>query len=98
MASNNIDLALASKRYLPNRIRLLQLTLKAKPPTKLIEASRNRNNLAINYLNKALQLNKKKTQNKIKDFTGLKQVYEKTLDKTNAYFYLKQHLNLKKAF
>jgi hypothetical protein len=61
MASNNIDLALAPlKRYLPNRIRLLQLTLKAKPPTKLIiEASRNRNNLAINYLNKALQLNNK---------------------------------------
>ena len=64
-----------------------------------IEATKNRNNLALNYLNKALQLNGK-TQNqeqKSNILLALSSIYEKMLDKNNAYSYLKQHLNLKES-
>ena len=64
-----------------------------------IEATKNRNNLALNYLNKALELNSK-TQNleqKSNILLALSSIYEKMLDKNNAYSYLKQHLNLKES-
>ncbi|MFV8326094.1 ATP-binding protein [Flavobacterium sp. ZS1P14] len=64
-----------------------------------IEAAKNRFNLALNYLNKALVLNEK-TENpeqKSNILLALSAVYEKMLDKNNAYSYLKQHLNLKES-
>ena len=62
-----------------------------------LEALKNRNNLALSYLNKALDLNSK-TENleqKSNILLALSTLHEKTLDKNNAYSYLKQHLNLK---
>ncbi len=64
-----------------------------------IEALKNRYNLALNYLNKALALNEK-NQNidqKSHILLALSSVFEKMLDKNNAYSYLKQHLNLKES-
>lgn len=65
----------------------------------LIEASNNRNNLALTYLNKAFDLNSKENNlnQKSRILLALSKVYEKTLDKSNAYLYLKQHLNLKES-
>jgi signal transduction histidine kinase/CheY-like chemotaxis protein len=62
-----------------------------------IEEKNNRNNLALNYFNKALELNAKGTnlEQKSNILLALGFVYEKILDKSNAYSYLKQHLNLK---
>lgn len=62
-----------------------------------IEALKNRNNLALNYFTKALELNSKKENlvQKSNILLALSSVYEKMLDKNTAYSYLKQHLNLK---
>ncbi len=62
-----------------------------------IEMSQNRNNLALNYFNKALDLNakNKNIEQKSAILLALSTVYEKMLDKNNAYTYLKQHSNLK---
>lgn len=64
-----------------------------------IEAEKNRYNLALNYLNKALELNEKNKnlEQKSAILLALSNVYEKMLDKNNAYTYLKQHLNLKES-
>jgi signal transduction histidine kinase/Flp pilus assembly protein TadD len=64
-----------------------------------IEAAQNRNILALTYLNKALDLNakNKNTEQKSNILLALSSVYEKMLDKNNAYSYLKQHLNLKES-
>lgn len=64
-----------------------------------LEMLANRNNLALNYLNKALDLNKKNNnlEQKSAILLALSNVFEKLLDKNNAYFYLKQHLNLKET-
>lgn len=64
-----------------------------------IEASKKRNNLALNYLNKALESNAKNNNSDQKSniLLALSSVYEKMLDKNNAYSYLKQHLNLKES-
>lgn len=64
-----------------------------------IEASKNRYNLALNYLNKALELNEKdeNLQQKSNILLALSSVFEKMLDRNNAYSYLKQHLNLKES-
>lgn len=65
----------------------------------LIEEHNNRNNLALNYYNKALNLNAK-NQNldqKSNILLAISSVYEKMLDKSNAYAYLKLHLNLKES-
>lgn len=64
-----------------------------------IEATKDKYNLALNYLTKALELSIK---NKNKDqesntLLALSTVYEKMLDKNNAFSYLKQHLNLKES-
>jgi signal transduction histidine kinase/CheY-like chemotaxis protein len=64
-----------------------------------IEASAKRYNLALNYFNRALELNKK-TQNldqKSNILLAISSIYDKMLDKTTAYTYLKQHLNLKES-
>ena len=102
MASNNIDLALASFKTIlakTNKAAAINTKSEASYQIGIIEASRNRNNLAINYFNKALELNNKtkNSEQKSKILLALSEVYEKTLDKTNAYFYLKQHLNLKES-
>lgn len=62
-----------------------------------IEAKKNRNNLALNYLYTALEYNleNENLEQKSKILLALSTVSEKTLDKNNAYVYLKQHLNLK---
>ena len=62
-----------------------------------IEMFQNRNNLALNYFNKALDLNakNKNLEQKSAILLALSTVYEKMLDKNNAYTYLKQHSNLK---
>jgi signal transduction histidine kinase len=64
-----------------------------------IEAANNRFILALNYLNKALALNEKKEnlEQKSNILLAISAVYEKMLDKNNAYSYLKQHLNLKES-
>nr|WP_314897138.1 ATP-binding protein [uncultured Flavobacterium sp.] len=64
-----------------------------------IEAAKNRYNLALNYLNKALELNEKNENSEQKSniLLALSSVFEKMLDKNNAYSYLKQHLNLKES-
>jgi signal transduction histidine kinase/BarA-like signal transduction histidine kinase len=63
----------------------------------IIEAENKRYNLALNYFNKALELNKKsKDLNQQSNILlALSTVYDKLLDKTAAYTYLKKHLNLK---
>jgi signal transduction histidine kinase/CheY-like chemotaxis protein len=64
-----------------------------------IEMTQNRNNLALNYFNKALDLNvkNKNLEQKSAILLALSTVYEKMLDKSNAYTYLKQHTNLKES-
>jgi len=64
-----------------------------------IEMNQNRNNLALNYFNKALDLNakNKNLEQKLAILLALSTVYEKMLDKNNAYTYLKQHSNLKES-
>ena len=64
-----------------------------------IEATKDRNNLALNYLNKALELStkNKNTDQQSNVLLALSSVYYKMLDKNNAYSYLKQHLNLKES-
>lgn len=76
-----------------------QLDLKAEALYQigLIEKIKNRNNLALNYLNKAYELNAK-TKNldqKSDILLALSDIHEKLLDKSTAYSYLKLHLNLK---
>jgi signal transduction histidine kinase len=64
-----------------------------------IEALDKRYNLALNYYNRALELNKK-TKNldqRSNILLAISSVYDKMLDKTNAYTYLKLHLNLKES-
>ncbi|WP_281322612.1 tetratricopeptide repeat-containing hybrid sensor histidine kinase/response regulator [Flavobacterium aestivum] len=62
-----------------------------------IEALGKRYNLALNYLNRALDLNKntKNLDQRSSILLTISSVYDKMLDKTNAFIYLKQHLNLK---
>lgn len=64
-----------------------------------IEMAQNRNNLALNYFNKAFDLNakNKNLEQKSDILLALSTVYEKMLDKNNAYTYLKQHNNLKES-
>ncbi|MET0760411.1 MAG: ATP-binding protein [Flavobacterium sp.] len=62
-----------------------------------IELKNNRNNLALNYLNRALELNLKTYDIDLKSkiYKALSQVYEKISDIPNSLFYLKKHLILK---
>ncbi|OCB70420.1 hybrid sensor histidine kinase/response regulator [Flavobacterium glycines] len=63
----------------------------------LIEEQKNLNNLALSYFNKALNLNAKNQnlEQKSNILLAISRTYEKMLDKSNAYSYLKLHLNLK---
>jgi signal transduction histidine kinase/CheY-like chemotaxis protein len=65
----------------------------------IVEMMINRNNLALNYFNKALALNAKTNnlEQKSDILLALSNVYEKMLDKNNAYTYLKQHSNLEES-
>lgn len=65
----------------------------------LIEEHNNRNNLALNYFNKALDLNAKNQNSDQKSniLLAISLVYEKMLDKSDAYAFLKLHLNLKES-
>lgn len=65
----------------------------------LIEEANNRNILALSYYNKALELNKEKEdlEQKARILLTMSTTYEKQLDKSNAYSYLKQYLNLKES-
>lgn len=64
-----------------------------------IEDANKRYNLALNYFNHALELNKKtKNLNQKSDILlALSIVYDKLLNKSAAYTYLKKHLNLKES-
>lgn len=101
-SKNKLDLALSAFKIIiakPDNPSLTNTKAEATYQIGKIEASRNRNNLALNYLNKALELNSKSEdlEQKSNILLALSDVYEKTLDKNNAYFYLKQHLNLKES-
>ncbi len=62
-----------------------------------IEMQNNRKNLALNYLNRAYELNSrdKNIEQKAKILLSLSQVYERLLDVNRAYTLLKRHLLLK---
>jgi signal transduction histidine kinase/ActR/RegA family two-component response regulator len=65
----------------------------------LIEEINNRYNLALNYYNKALALNAKNKNLKQKSniFLALSSVYDSILERSTAYSFLQQHLNLKQS-
>ena len=99
-AKNQLELAISSFKSIiakPDNPVLGYTKAEAFYQLGKIEAERKRNNLALNYLNKALDLNNKSKnlEQKSNILLALSVVYEKVLDKNNAYFYLKQHLNLK---
>jgi|SRR6218665_447951 len=62
-----------------------------------IEAINNRKNLALNYLNRAYELNAKdkNREQKAKILLALSKVHEQLLNVDKAYNYLKKHLQLK---
>jgi len=83
----------------PDNANILDAKAEALYQMGLIEAGNNRNNLALSYFNKALNLNAK-NQNldqKSNILLAISNVYEKMLDKSNAYAFLKLHLNLKES-
>ncbi|MGO4905746.1 ATP-binding protein [Flavobacterium sp. W20_MBD1_R3] len=99
-SKNNVDQASSLFKIIiakPDSPALLNTKAEALYQIGTIEATKNRNNLALNYLNKALELNllNENLEQKSKILLALSTVYEKTLDRNNAYSYLKQHLNLK---
>lgn len=61
-----------------------------------IEMAKKRNNLALNYFNNAFALNAKNNnlEQKSAILLALSEVYEKMLEKNNAFTYLKQYSNL----
>ncbi|NUY80987.1 response regulator [Flavobacterium sp. MAH-1] len=63
----------------------------------VIETGRNRNNLALNYLNRALELNEqyKNYELEAQIYIALSQAYDKISDIKNSYAFLKKHLELK---
>jgi len=61
-----------------------------------IEGENKRYNLALIYFNKALDLTKDLEQ-KSNILLALSNIYDKLLDKSTAYSYLKKHLNLKES-
>jgi len=63
----------------------------------VIETERNRNNLALNYLNRSLQLNEQYRNHELtcQIFIALSQAYEKISDLKNSHLYLKKHLELR---
>ncbi|MFA9189610.1 ATP-binding protein [Flavobacterium sp. FBOR7N2.3] len=83
----------------PDSPKNLDIKAEALYQMGLIEEHNNRNNLALNYYNKALDLNDK-NQNldqKSNILLAISLVYDKMLDKSTAYSFLKLHLNLKES-
>jgi signal transduction histidine kinase/two-component SAPR family response regulator len=83
----------------PDSIKLTNTKAEALYQMGLIEQAKTRTNLALNYYNKALEFNKD-TQNleqKSNIMLAISIAYDKQLDKSNAYLFLKQHLNLKES-
>lgn len=99
-SKNNLELASSIYKIIiakEDSAALLNTKAEALYQMGNIEALKNRYILALNYLNKALELNSK-SENLIQKsniLLALSSVYEKMLDKNNAYSYLKLHLNLK---
>ncbi|HSD08242.1 tetratricopeptide repeat-containing hybrid sensor histidine kinase/response regulator [Flavobacterium sp.] len=64
-----------------------------------IEIENKRYNLALNYFNRALELNRKNRDlnQKSNILLAISNAYDKLLNKTAAYTYLKKHLNLKES-
>ena len=81
----------------PESPELIDIKAEALYQIGTIEMANNRKNLALNYFKKALELNSKNknTEQKSAILLALSTVYEKMLDRNNAYTYLKQHTNLK---
>jgi signal transduction histidine kinase/CheY-like chemotaxis protein len=101
-SKGNLDLASNLFKTIiakPDHPALLDTKAEALYQIGTIEATKNRYNLALNYLNKALALNEKNQnlEQKSNILLALSVVFEKILDKNNAYSYLKQHLNLKES-
>jgi signal transduction histidine kinase/CheY-like chemotaxis protein len=65
----------------------------------IIETKNKRYNLALNYFNRALELNEKNKDynQEIHILLAISTSYDKLLDKTAAYVYLKKYLNLKET-
>jgi signal transduction histidine kinase/ActR/RegA family two-component response regulator len=83
----------------PDSPEILDIKAEALYQIGLIEEFNKRNNLALNYYNKALALNAKNNNLKQKSdiLLALSSVYENILNKSTAYSYLQQHLNLKES-
>jgi signal transduction histidine kinase/CheY-like chemotaxis protein len=83
----------------PDNATILDSKTEALYQIGTIEMAQNRNNLALNYFNKALELNAKSNnlEQKSAILLALSSVYEKMLDKNNAYTYLKQYSNLEES-
>lgn len=83
----------------PDSLSVLDCKTEANLQIGTIEMDNNRNNLALNYFNKALNLNSKSKnlEQKSAILLALSSVYEKMLDKNNAYSYLKQRTNLEES-
>ncbi len=63
----------------------------------MIEREQNRNNLAVNYLNRALKLNEEDNdlEQKAAIALSLSETYEKLLDIKKSHLFLKDHLRIK---
>lgn len=83
----------------PDSPEILDVKAEALYQIGLIEEINKRNNLALNYYNKALELNAKNDNLKQKSdiLLALSSVYGNILNKSTAYSYLQQHLNLKES-
>lgn len=98
-SKGNYDSALSLFRTIiakPDKPAIFNTKAEANYQIGSIEALKKRNNLALSYFNKALELNKngKNLEQKSKILLALSSLYDKILDKNNAFLYLKRHLNL----
>lgn len=95
-AARNIFNSIISK---PNSAPFFDSKAEALYQIGTIEMNETRYNLALNYFNKALELNSKNhnLEQRSDILKALSIVYDKLLDKNNAYLYLKQHTNLKES-
>lgn len=101
-SQNNVDIASAIFTTIiakPDYPAIIDTKAAALYQMGTIEMELNRKNLALNYLNKALALNamNNNMEQKSDILLALSTVYEKMLDKNNAYSYLKLHTNLKES-
>jgi signal transduction histidine kinase len=104
IAKSEGNLILAAKIFStiisrPEHPTLLDTKVEALYQIGIIKMSQNRNILALNYFKKALGLNtiSKNLEQKKIILLALSDVYEKMLNKNDAYTYLKQYTNLKES-